>query len=67
VFRIPAIALVNLLYPEEEAFRHMLEKEDQKLKAEIDAIMDNVKTIMGRVESVIPTRKEEADPKKETS
>ena len=43
----------------------MQDQEDQKLKAEIDAIMNNVETIMGRVESVMPARKEENEPKEE--
>ena len=45
----------------------MLEKEDQKLKAEIDAIMNNVETIMGRVESVIPTREEKKEQKEDSN
>ena len=43
----------------------MQDHEDQKLKAEIDAIMNNVENIMGRVESVMPTNNEEKEPKKE--
>lgn len=54
-------------YPKEEIFKHMLEKEDQKLKAEIDAIMNNVETIMGRVESVIPTREEKKEQKEDSN
>ena len=45
----------------------MLEKEDQKLKAEIDAIMNNVEDIMGRVASVIPTPEEEAEQKEKSN
>ena len=67
VVRTPALALGTSLYPKEEMFKHMLEKEDQKLKAEIDAIMKNVQTIMGRVESVIPARKKEEEPRKESN
>lgn len=67
VVRTPAFALATLIYPKEEMFKRMLEKEDQKLKAEIDAIMENVQTIMGRVESVIPVRKEEEEPRKESN
>ncbi len=43
----------------------MQDQEDQKLKAEIDAIMNNVETIMGRVESVMPTNNEDNEPKEE--
>ena len=56
-----------IAFAKEEMFRQMLEKEDQKLKAEIDAIMDNVETIMGRVESVVPAGKKEEKPKKESN
>ena len=51
----------------EEIFRRMLEKDDQELKAEIDAIMNNVETIMGRVESVMPTGEEEGEQKKDSN
>ena len=43
----------------------MQDTEDQKLKAEIDAIMNKVESIMGRVESVIPARKEENEQEEE--
>ena len=39
----------------------MSERDDQALKAEIDAIMDQVDAIMEKVAQVIPTDKEEAE------
>ena len=43
----------------------MQDHEDQKLKAEIDAIMSNVESIMGRVESVMPARKKDSETQEE--
>ncbi len=39
----------------------MTEADDQTLKAEIDAIMDQVDEIMEKVAQVIPTDKKESD------
>jgi len=43
----------------------MHDTEDQKLKAEIEAIMNKVETIMGRIESVIPPGKEKNEQEEE--
>ena len=43
----------------------MQDKEDQKLKAELDAIMNKVEAIMGRIESVMPAREEEKEQKQD--
>jgi hypothetical protein len=40
----------------------MMDPDDLKLKAEIDEIMKSVDIIMTKVETVIPTRQENAQP-----
>jgi len=40
----------------------MTDPEDLKLKAEIDTIMKSVDSIMTKVETVMPTKQEEAQP-----
>ena len=45
----------------------MTDPDDVKLKAEIDEIMKSVDNIMTKVETVMPARQEEAQPKSEGS
>ena len=43
----------------------MKDKEDLKLKVELDEIMKSVDIIMKKVETVIPAKEEEAQPENE--
>ena len=43
----------------------MKDREDLKLKVELDEIMKNVDIIMKKVETVIPAKAEEAQPENE--
>lgn len=43
----------------------MQDKEDLKLKAELDEIMKSVDIIMQKVETVIPTKPEDTQPDSE--
>jgi hypothetical protein len=43
----------------------MKDKEDLKLKAELDEIMKHVESIMQKVETVMPAKPEESQPESE--
>jgi len=43
----------------------MKDKEDLKLKAELDKIMKQVENIMQKVETVMPAKPEESQPESE--
>ena len=43
----------------------MKDKEDLKLKAELDEIMKQVESIMQKVETVMPAKPEESQPESE--
>ena len=43
----------------------MKDREDLKLKVELDEIMKNVDSIMKKVETVMPTSEEESQPENE--
>ena len=43
----------------------MKDKEDLKLKAELEEIMESVDNIMKRVETIMPAKAEDAQPQSE--